>query len=62
MPMWVKSGRPRKASEMFYLDENGVRQDADLHNPILDEGDHDAALAVSNAVRARLGIKPLKSE
>lgn len=58
MPTFPRSRRRREATEMFYVDENGKKQDADLHNPILDEGDHEAALAVSNAVRARLGIPP----
>jgi hypothetical protein len=62
MPMSGNPKRPQhKASEMFYIDEHGQRQDAEIHNAILDDGDHEAALAVSNAVRERLGIKPLKS-
>lgn len=43
-----------RASEMFYLDQDGNRQDADLHNPILRDGDDAAALAVSEAVKKRI--------
>jgi hypothetical protein len=46
----------RKAEEFFYLDDDDQRQDADLHEPILAGGDHDAARAVSKAVMKRLGL------
>ena len=52
--------KPRKSSdggtEFFYLDNNHDKQDANLHNPILDDGDHEAARAVSRAVMKRLGF------
>ena len=55
MPMLERKKRQRKrASEFFYYDENNQRQDADLHNAILAEGDDAAALAVSEAVRKRI--------
>jgi hypothetical protein len=44
----------RNGTEFFYEDEQGNKQDADLHNPILEQGDHAAALAVSRAVLARI--------
>jgi hypothetical protein len=51
-----KSKPPSLAEEFFYEDENGVRQDAALHQDILDAGDHDAAMAVSRVVAKRLGL------
>lgn len=56
MPTSAKPKR-RKANELFYLDDDHKRQDAKLHESILADGDHDAALAVSDAVRKRLGIE-----
>jgi hypothetical protein len=50
------SGLPDGSSEFFYLDDNHNKQDADLHQPILDGGDHEAARAVSRAVMKRLGF------
>lgn len=46
---------PHKSRDFFYF-ENHRRQDADLHDPILDDGDHDAAREVSKAVMKRLGF------
>jgi len=49
------------ATEFFYEDDDGKRADADLHNPILDDGDDEAARAVSRKVAERiLGKKPKK--
>lgn len=51
--------KPRKSdggTEFFYLDNNHDKQDANLHNAILDDGDHEAARAVSRAVMKRLGF------
>lgn len=45
-----------KAVEFFYLDDNHNRQDADLHQSIIDEGDHAKARAVSIKVMKRLGL------
>ena len=42
------------SEEFFYRDADGKKQDAELHNAILDEGDHDAAKAVSDKIRARI--------
>jgi len=46
--------RHPKQPELFYYD--GPRQDADLHNHILDDGDHAKAAAVSRKVAKRLGL------
>jgi hypothetical protein len=49
----------KPAQEFFRRDGLGHRQDEDLHNEILDEGDHDVAKEVSRRVRDRiLGITP----
>lgn len=45
-----------KAVEFFYLDDDHNRQDADLHQSILDEGDHAKARKVSAKVMKRLGL------
>jgi hypothetical protein len=45
-----------KAQEFFYEDDTGTRQDAALHQVILDEGDHAAALAIGRKVAKRLGL------
>ena len=42
----------------FYVDDNGKKQDDFIHEEILNEGDHEAALAVSRAVARRLGLDP----
>jgi hypothetical protein len=48
--------RPAKQQrEMFYW-KNHQRADADLHNSILENGDHAAAAAVSRNVAKRLGL------
>ena len=51
----------RKGSqEFFYVDADGKKQDAELHNAILDEGDHEAAKAVSDKIMARIRAKRKK--
>jgi len=45
--------------EFFYEDGNGNLQDADIHNPILEEGDDWAATQVSIQVADRLGLKKI---
>lgn len=45
------------SNEMFYLDENGVKQDAALHDEIL-AGDHEAAIEVSRKIMRDLGLDP----
>ena len=47
----------KQAREFFYR-EDGQRQDAELHDPIIETGDHDAAADVSRSVMRRLGIAP----
>lgn len=44
-------------SEFFYT-ENGKRKDAELHEPILAEGDHAAAEEVSRKIMRELGLDP----
>lgn len=48
--------QPKKQSgeEFFYVDADDKKRDAELHNAILDEGDHDAAKAVSDKIKARI--------
>jgi hypothetical protein len=60
MPTSAKQPKkPHKpAQEMFYLDDDHERQDADFHNPILDGGNHAAAEQTSLAVMKRAGLTP----
>lgn len=44
--------------EFYYLDENGKKRDAELHDEILAGGDHLAALKVSRQVLRDLGLNP----
>jgi hypothetical protein len=46
--------RKRGGQEFFYVDADGRKRDAELHNAILDEGDHEAAKRVSDKIRARI--------
>ena len=47
--------KPRKGGgELFYVDEHGNKQDAELHEEILRDGDHAAAKAVSDPIKARI--------
>jgi hypothetical protein len=47
--------KPRAGGgELFYLDEHGNKQDAELHEEILREGDHAAAKAVSDKIKTRI--------
>jgi hypothetical protein len=49
------------SEELFYFDSKGVKQDAMLHDFILDGGNDDAALAVSRALARELGLtEPIK--
>lgn len=45
---------PHRAKEFYYFDKG--RADRKLHAPILKDGDHEAAKAVSRAVMKRLGF------
>jgi hypothetical protein len=49
-----KGSKDPKSKEFFYIDDDGVAQDAELHNAILDEGDDEAAKKISDAVMARI--------
>jgi hypothetical protein len=46
------------AKEFFYPGKGGRRSDANLHNAILDDGDTEAAYAVSRQVALDLGLRP----
>ena len=48
----------KSGSELFYLDDSGKKQDRELHQEILDEGDHEAAMEVSRKVMRDLGLDP----
>lgn len=49
-----KSREPAK--EFFYPGKNGRREDANLHNPILENGDVERANKVGRAVALRAGL------
>ena len=57
-----RNGLPEGGSEFFYLDDNHDKQDADLHSPIIDDGDHETARAASRAVMKRLGFPDDKTD
>jgi hypothetical protein len=46
--------KPSQPAKEFFYRDGPLRADAELHNAILDDGDHDAAAEVS---RARLKAK-----
>jgi hypothetical protein len=43
-------------NEFFYKDKDGKKQDAALHDAILNDGDHEAATNIGKDVARRLGI------
>ena len=47
----TKTRKP-KSNELFYIDSNGKKSDALIHEPILADGDHDEALE-SGLIAAR---------
>lgn len=49
------SEKPKKQPEFFYT-RKGKREDADLHNPIVDDGDHAKAESVSRKAAKRAGL------
>jgi len=49
------SAKNPKQPEFFYW-KNRLRADADLHNPIIEGGDHAKAESVGRAVGKRLGL------
>ena len=49
-----------KSGEFFYLDENGEKQDADLHMEILQGGDHAGARAISRKIAREIGLTELQ--
>lgn len=53
MPM---SEKPNQKRPEFFYWKDRQRADADLHNPIIDGGDHAKARSVSRAVGKRLGL------
>jgi hypothetical protein len=46
------------AKEFFYPGKAGRRFDANLHNPILDDGNTKTAYRVSREVALKLGLRP----
>jgi hypothetical protein len=50
------SAKPKKQRELFYWGDDHLAHDDALHNPILEQGDHAAAQAVSREVGKRLGL------
>ena len=50
------SEQPKNNSVLFYWGEDGRRADADIHNPILEAGDHKAAQKVSREVAKEAGL------
>jgi hypothetical protein len=47
---------PKKAEELFYLDGSGTMQDAELHDAILERGDHEAALVSGKQIMMHHGL------
>jgi hypothetical protein len=47
---------------MFYRPDGKTKQDADIHNGILDEGDHAAAEKSGRAAMERAGLSPERIE
>jgi hypothetical protein len=45
--------KPREGGGEYYLDEDGNKQDAELHEEILRDGDH-AAAKRSDKIKARI--------
>jgi hypothetical protein len=43
-------------NEFFYKDKDGKKQDAALHDAILNDGDHHAATEVGRETARKLGI------
>jgi hypothetical protein len=52
--MRTKKAPPPKSKEFFYIDDDGVEQDAELHDAILNDGDDEAAKKISDKVRAQI--------
>ena len=51
----MPTSKPRKNRELFYWD-GPLAKDAELHQPILDDGDFEKAKEVSRGVAKRLGL------
>ena len=45
-----------KSNEFFYLDKDGKKQDAALHDEILSQGDHAAATEIGKEAARRAGL------
>lgn len=52
----AKRAKLGPSQEFCYVDDDGKRQDADLHNEILDEGEADVAEEQSRMVMQRAGL------
>lgn len=48
--------KPKEQRELFYWGDDHQAHDAELHQSILDQGDHAAAQRVSRQVGKRLGL------
>lgn len=51
-----RGSSPMSGNEFFYKDKSGKKQDKDLHEAILEQGDHKAAAEVGKAVARRAGV------
>jgi hypothetical protein len=51
-----RAKKSEPAKEFFVRGKSGRRSDANLHQPILDDGNTDTAYAVSRTVALRLGL------
>jgi hypothetical protein len=47
---------PVSGNEFFYRDDSGKKQDEDLHGPILEQGDHEAAKEVGKEAARPAGL------
>jgi hypothetical protein len=52
----------KECGELFYVDEDGNRRDADLHNPILGDETPEEALEISRKIAAEFGLTPEQIE
>jgi hypothetical protein len=48
----------KKQAKEFFYSENGERADANLHEPILADGDSETATEIGRKVAVRLGLSP----
>ncbi|TYL85717.1 hypothetical protein [Bradyrhizobium cytisi] len=58
----MAKAQPQPAEEFFYLDDDGTKQDADLHGPILRAVDHPVDETIMGPIRARNRAKWLAEQ